>query len=115
MLELRERLAGHMRALDAPRLVVATHVLAFEQQIHRKEHPGWRFVNAFMGSLPLGQLIRSDPRVVLHIAGHTHLGSDLRIGRLRAVVSPLGYRGEWKGGTPREAVARALTVVDLPD
>jgi hypothetical protein len=112
---LRTRLAGHMAQLDAPRLVVATHVLAFEQQIHRKEHPGWRFVNAFMGSLPLGQLIRSDPRVVLHIAGHTHRGSDLRIGRLRAVVSPLGYKGEWKASTPAEAVAKALTVIELAD
>lgn len=112
--QLRERLAGHLAALDTPRVVVATHVLAFEEQIHRKEHPGWRFVNAFMGSLPLGQLIRADPRVVLAIAGHTHRPSDLRIGRLRAVVSPLGYKGEWRGNTPEEAVARALTVVDLP-
>jgi len=111
---LRERLGAHMAALDAPRLVVATHVLAFEEQIQRRAHPGWRFVNAFMGSFALGRLVRSDPRVVLHVAGHTHHGSDHRFGSLRSVVSPLGYRGEWKGGTPAEAVRRALTVLELP-
>lgn len=111
---LRERLVAQMRACDAPRLVVATHLLAFAEQIHRRDHPGWRFVNAFMGSLPLGQAIRADPRVVLATAGHTHLPSDLRIGRFRALVSPLGYQKEWRGATVAEAVAKALTVVDLP-
>jgi predicted phosphodiesterase len=110
---LRERLAAHLAALTTRRIVVATHTLPFGEQIHRKEHPGWRFVNAFMGSLPMGQVIRDDPRVVLAIAGHTHLGSDLRLGRLRAVVSPLGYAKEWRGNTPAAAVAHALKLVEL--
>lgn len=110
---LRARLSTHLAQLNAQRIVVATHTLPFAGQIHRKNHPGWRFANAFMGSLPLGELIRSDPRVVLAIAGHTHMGSDLRLGRLRAMVSPLGYRREWHGVTPHEAVAHALAVVEI--
>lgn len=110
---LRERLAAHMAQLTTRRVVVVTHTLPFTEQIHRKEHPGWRFVNAFMGSLPLGELIRSDPRVVLAVAGHTHLASDVRIGRLRAVVTPLGYSKEWRGSTPEAAVAAAVKVIDL--
>jgi len=110
---LRERLQAHMKALTTRRVVVVTHTLPFIEQIHRKEHPGWRFVNAFMGSLPLGDVIRADPRVVLAIAGHTHLGSDLRIGRFRALVTPLGYNKEWKGSTPGAAVANALKVIEL--
>lgn len=110
---LRERLAAHLTQLTTRRVVVVTHTLPFAEQIHRKEHPGWRFVNAFMGSLPLGELIRSDARVVLAVAGHTHLPSDLRIGRLRAVVTPLGYSKEWRGSTPEAAVASALKVVEL--
>lgn len=110
---LRERLETHLRQLTSRRIVVATHTLPFGEQIHRKEHPGWRFVNAFMGSLPLGEVIRRDPRVVLAIAGHTHIHSDLRLGRLRAVVTPLGYRKEWHGATPEAAVEKALRVVDL--
>ncbi len=110
---LRERLADHLKALTTRRIVVATHTLPFADQIHRKEHPGWRFVNAFMGSLPLGDVIRNDPRVVLAIAGHTHLHSDLRFGRMRAVVTPLGYRKEWHGATPEMAVEKALKVVEV--
>lgn len=111
---LRERLHAHLQALDAPQVVVATHMLLFEGQIHRKEHPAWRFVNAFMGSYPLGECILADPRVVLTVSGHTHLHSDLRVGKLRALVSPLGYRREWLARSEHEAVARSLTVVDLP-
>jgi hypothetical protein len=51
--------------------------------------------------------------VVLAVAGHTHLASDVRIGRLRAVVTPLGYSKEWRGSTPEAAVAAAVKVIDL--
>jgi predicted phosphodiesterase len=112
-LTLRERLAAHLASLATRRIVVATHTLAFGDQIHRKNHPGWRFANAFMGSLPLGELIQSDPRVTLAIAGHTHLPSDLRFGRLRAVVSPLGYRKEWQADTVEGAVQKALKVIEV--
>lgn len=112
---LRERLRGHLDALDAPRLVVATHTLAFREQVFMKQHPGWRFANAFMGSLRLGELVRADRRVALAIAGHTHIPSDHRLSStLRAVVSPLGYKREWRADNVRDAVARAVTVVDLP-
>ena len=110
---LRARLAEHLATLTSRRIVVVTHTLPFADQIHRKEHPGWRFVNAFMGSLPLGDVIRADQRVVLALAGHTHLRSDLRIGRFRALVTPLGYRKEWAGSTPEAAVAAALKVVEV--
>lgn len=110
---LRERLEAHLKQLTARRVVVATHTLPFVEQIHRKEHPGWRFVNAFMGSLPLGDVIKRDPRVVLAVAGHTHLHSDLRFGRMRALVTPLGYRKEWHGATPEAAVEKSLKVVEL--
>lgn len=109
----QEQLTARLQAVPVSKIVAVTHFLAFEEQIHRKEHPGWRFVNAFMGCLGLGRIVRADPRVVLAVAGHTHLGSDLRIGRLRALVSPLGYRREWLGTTPAEAVRRAVAVVDV--
>lgn len=111
--KLREALSLQLKTIQANTIVVATHVLAFSAQIHRKEHPGWKFVNAFIGSLALGDLIRADPRVVLAVAGHTHLPSDLRIGHLRALVSPLGYRREWRGNTPEAAVAAAMQLVEI--
>lgn len=110
---LRARLTDHLAALDCKRVVVATHTLAFERQVFRKERDAWRFVNAFMGSLKLGELIAADRRVELAIAGHTHIASDFRMGRLRALVSPLGYRKEWRAPDVVGAVEKALAVVDL--
>lgn len=110
---LLDRFSDHLDALDASRVVVATHMLGWDRQIHRKDRPGWRFVNAFMGSLRLGERIARDPRVELAIAGHTHLHSDLRIGRLRALVSPLGYAKEWRAPDVAGAVERSVAVVDL--
>ena len=110
---LRERFAAHLASLTTRRIVSVTHTLPFMEQIHRKEHPGWRFVNAFMGSLPLGDVIKANPRVVLSISGHTHLHSDLRFGRMRAVVTPLGYKKEWHGATPEAAVEKSLKVVEV--
>jgi hypothetical protein len=111
---LQERLGVHLRTLQTPRIVVATHTLAFAEQIFVKQHPGWRFANAFMGSLRTGELLRADPRVILAIAGHTHIPSEHRFGGLRAIVSPLGYQREWRSPDVRAAVTKAVTVVDLP-
>lgn len=110
---LRDRLQAHLDSLSCSRVVVATHMLAFERQVHRKDRPGWRFVNAFMGSLRMGELLARDPRIELAIAGHTHIHSDQRIGRLRALVSPLGYAKEWRAPDVAGAVEKALAVVDL--
>lgn len=110
---LRDRLVASLAEVDAPRVVGVTHVLAFEEQVKRGSHPAWRFVNAFMGSTALGEALRADPRVELAIAGHTHVPSEHRFGSLRALVSPLGYRKEWRGASAAEAVARAVRVVDL--
>lgn len=110
---LRARLKAQLAAATGERIVAVTHMLPFDAQLHHKDSPGWRFCQAFIGHRALGDVIRADPRVVLAIAGHTHHGSDLRFGGLHAVVSPLGYRGEWLGRPVREAVERAVRVVDL--
>lgn len=110
---LRERLRVQLASLATPRVVAVTHMLPFPEQVVRRPSPTWRFCNAYMGQLALGDLLRADPRVVLAIAGHTHAPSDLRLGALRAVVSPLGYRSEWGGMTDREAVAAAMALVEI--
>jgi hypothetical protein len=66
-----------------------------------------------MGSLRMGELLARDPRIELAIAGHTHIHSDQRIGKLRALVSPLGYAKEWRAPDVAGAVEKALAVVDL--
>jgi predicted phosphodiesterase len=110
---LRQRLRDQLALCASPRIVAVTHMLPFAAQLHHKAHPGWRFAQAFIGHLGLGDVIEGDPRVELAVAGHTHLPSDHTRGRLRALVSPLGYRREWDGLTDAEAVRRALTVVEF--
>ena len=109
---LRERLAGHLR-VAGPRVVAVTHTLPFASQLLRRSSPTWQFAQAFMGSAPLGEMLRADPRIELVISGHTHCPSDQAIGQLRAVVSPLGYRREWPAGGDDVAVRAALSVLDL--
>lgn len=110
---LRGRLAAQLASCAADRIVGVTHMVAFAEQLHHKDHPGWRFCQAFIGHRGLGEVLRADPRVELAIAGHTHLRSDLRFGSLRAVVSPLGYRAEWHGRPVEEAVEAAVALVEL--
>jgi predicted phosphodiesterase len=110
---LRARLADQLAALPSERIVVVTHTLPFLEQLHRPSLPVWRFIKAFLGSVALGEVVRGDPRVALAIAGHTHLPSDVIVGGVRAVVSPLGYKREWRGASAEEAVARAVRLVEI--
>jgi hypothetical protein len=110
---LRDRLRAQLRDTRARRVVAVTHVLPFAEQVVQRPLEGWQYANAFMGCLGLGEVLRGAPRLVLAVAGHTHRGSDLRIGRLRARVSPLGHPREWRGDTPSEAVANAVSVLDV--
>ena len=112
---LRNRFAAHLAQLKTAAIVAVTHMLPFAEQVHRKQHPGWRFANAFMGHLALGDVIRADPRVRLAIAGHTHLPSENAEGPLHTLVTPLGYHTEWAGRSAVEAVERAVRVVELVD
>ncbi len=110
---LRERLRTQLRASRARRVVAVTHVLPFADQVLQRPLEGWQYANAFMGCLGLGEVLRGESRAVLAVAGHTHRASDLRFGRLRARVSPLGHAREWRGDTPAEAVANAVSVLDV--
>jgi hypothetical protein len=104
---LRERLAGHL-VEAGPRVVAVTHTLPFSAQLVRRPSPTWQFAQAFMGSAALGEMLLADRRIELVISGHTHRPSDQRVGHLRAVVSPLGYRREWPAGGEQHAVREAL-------
>lgn len=110
---LRGRLRVQLDGCTAERIVAATHMVAFREQLHHKEHAGWRFAQAFIGHLGLGDVIAADPRVRLAVAGHTHIGSDFTRGGLRALCTPLGYQREWQGRPTAEAVNRAVVLVEL--
>jgi predicted phosphodiesterase len=110
---LRGRLREQLAACSSERIVAVTHMVAFREQLHHKAHPGWRFAQAFIGHLGLGAVIEADPRVLVAIAGHTHIPSDFQRGRLRVLCSPLGYQREWQGRPAADAVSRAVALVAL--
>ena len=55
------------------RVVVATHVPIFEEQMVRKsDDPDWGFSNAYFGHLTLGAVVARFPKVTEVVSGHTH-------------------------------------------
>lgn len=73
----------------------------------------WRYFNAFLGSGDYGELFERNG-VDLAVCGHVHHRETARLGNTRFVCQCLGREDEWpEGGSPREAVASALAVVDL--
>lgn len=108
-----ELLRARLAAVDVDRIVAVTHFLPFRVQAWRSPNPIWRFVNAFMGCEALGRTLLADPRVEVVVSGHTHVPSDRVVDGVRAVVSPLGYRREWRESTVDEAAGRAVTLIEL--
>lgn len=77
------------RVRGLKRVVVATHHLPTQKLLI---HPRalvprqWRFLNAFLGSERLGQLIQRHPNVELVVSGHVHLRRAERLGRTAYVT-----------------------------
>ncbi len=110
---LRERLRAQLASCTASRIVAVTHMVAFPEQLHKKAHAGWRFAQAFIGHLGLGEVIAADSRVRLAVCGHTHIPSDFTRDGLRALCTPLGYHQEWHGRPAAEAVSRAVVLAEV--
>lgn len=90
-----ERLEAQLQQLaQAREVVVVTHHLPTSRLLF---HPRalipryWRFVNAFLGSERLGEVITRYPRVRLAICGHNHLPREATIGSQRFVSVGSNY------------------------
>ncbi len=75
----REKLVKQISALEADpkveRIVVATHVPIFDQQIERNpDDAEWSLGNPYFGHLTMGEAIRNSPKLRFVISGHTHVG-----------------------------------------
>ncbi len=89
----RERLVAHLAALEAnpavDRVLVATHVPAFESQMDRHpEDAQWSMGNPYFGHLTLGEEIRRHAKVRYVVSGHTHVGLNGVVDRVG--MSPIG-------------------------
>lgn len=88
------------------KVVVVTHHLPWKEVSRSHGGLAGDYFTAFMGSSGLGRIISADPRVILAIYGHIHIQGDARIGRVRAVATPLGNPRDWKGEPAEVAKAR---------
>jgi putative phosphoesterase len=96
-------------------VVVATHVVPFREALGPSKGLPWDFFDAYMGSVRLGEIIRSSKKVRACIYGHTHTPRAFRVGPIQVHGTPLGYPRERKGVDPEAIADRAVGWVELPE
>jgi hypothetical protein len=66
------------------RVVVATHVPVFEEQIRRDPtNIAWSIANAYFGNLTMGRAIARFPKVRAVVSGHLHTSIRALVKRQR--------------------------------
>jgi len=78
--ELLEKLETDIKNLEdrVDTIIAMTHHIGFQEMVIRKENDAeWNFINAFMGSKSIGEMLLQHPKVKYHICGHTHSKSRL--------------------------------------
>jgi predicted phosphodiesterase len=94
-------------------IVGVTHMLPFRSMMHYRHEARADYFGAFMGSVLLGEVWQSCPKVTLVLAGHTHRQLTVQVGRMTACTSPVGYAWQWDGSTPYAVARDRLRVIDL--
>ncbi len=82
---------------DVTDVVAVTHVLPFREALGPARGLPFDGFDAFMGSLSLGDVIRSSKKVRACIYGHTHRPGAFAVGPIRVHGTPLGYPRERPG------------------
>lgn len=92
--ELSAQLAEVEARAEIEHVVVATHHQPFREVVFRTGTLPWEYFCAFMGSVGLGDVIRSGRKVRAAVYGHSHIVGDQMIGGLRVFGTALGYPRE---------------------
>jgi hypothetical protein len=94
-------------------IVGVTHMLPFRSMMQYQHEARADYFGAFMGSVLVGEVWQSCPKVTLVLAGHTHRQLTVQVGRVTALTSPVGYARQWDGRTPYAVARDRLSVIDL--
>jgi Icc-related predicted phosphoesterase len=94
-------------------IIGVTHMLPFRSMMHYRHEARADYFGAFMGSVLLGELWQSCPKVIFALAGHTHRKITIQVGHTTALTSPVGYAQQWDGSTPSAVARDCLRVIDL--
>ncbi len=74
-------------------IVAVTHHVGFAELFARSEpDPRRHFIDAYLGSQALGELLLTDSRVRFHLCGHTHMQARLTRDHLKVINIGSGYR-----------------------
>ncbi|TFF68228.1 hypothetical protein EU520_00705 [Candidatus Thorarchaeota archaeon] len=76
---------------EVTRVVYVSHHLPFRELTVYKDRLPWDFFSAYMGSTKTGEILLDDERVILSIAGHSHIRNRIEKEHLTAITVPLGY------------------------
>jgi len=95
------------------RIVGVTHMLPFRSMMQYRHEVRADYFGAFMGSVLLGEVFQSCPKVELVLAGHTHRQVTVQVGRITALTSPVGYARQWNASTPYTVARDCLRIIDL--
>lgn len=114
---MERELAAQLEDLDGnpeiEAVFAATHVLAFREALGGPKGPPFDLLDAFMGSVELGRVLRSSKKLRAAAFGHTHLGRKFTVGDVEVAGAPLGYpreRTRWPEGSLSE---RAIAWFEL--
>jgi hypothetical protein len=110
-----QALAEQLQAVEphVQHIVGVTHMLPFRSMMQYQHEARADYFGAFMGSILLGEVWQSCPKVTLVLAGHTHRQLTVQVGRVTALTSPVGYARQWHGRTPYAVARDRLRVIDL--
>jgi predicted phosphodiesterase len=97
----------------APRIIAVTHMLPFRAMMYYHQEPQQDYFGAFMGSLLLGDVLQTCPKVELVLSGHTHRKLTVQVGRIVAHTSPLGYARQWQERTSLAVARERLSFLDI--
>ncbi len=73
------------------RVVYVSHHLPFKELTFYKGTLPWDFFSAYMGSVSTGDILLKDGRVILAIAGHSHIRKMVTVDGILAITVPIGY------------------------
>ncbi|MBD3407966.1 MAG: hypothetical protein GF411_17735 [Candidatus Lokiarchaeota archaeon] len=97
---------------DIEKVVYVSHHLPFREMTLYKHFLPWDFFSAFMGSSSTGKILLDDDRVVLAIAGHSHIRKITRIGDITAMTVPIGY-GRPEDNDCKSFVESAIAFIEI--
>jgi len=94
------------------KIIMVTHMLT-HKEFTVKDHPMWKFFNAFLGSSRYGELIKKYD-VKYSIMGHVHYRKELEEKGTRYICACLNYTNEWEGSiSPYDQIKQTIKYINI--